>query len=570
MKKYTRKTNRKTRRKNIRRKYSKKMKGGVFSIIDIANWRTIEKMINSQGANLEVISYSSLSGFIFKLNIPPNVNTDFRQFNRTPISSLIFKIAMISKTPIYKIYTNLFKQKFSKKTETRKDFEKEFTMQNDIYYKTLELNGINICPSVIDLSFLDEDEGRKFIDNLANISGSKKDNECIKMLSFLYKNMNKDTQLGVITMEFISDIQYATLNERIFDDDTYAYNNLYALAEIVILFMNFKIINYDSHNGNIFGSVDAQKQPLLIDFGKTIILKDYNDSALKDLYDKFFHNKETFVINTQPNNESDLFIDVSTIIDDIQTRMDDIPTNIDNDDIPIKTDNNNFRNFNKDFSEIANINASYFYDINANNKQEKKTTLEKIIRFIAYMDYLKNCAITNRMLRYPQFISLLKVLYGRNISDSWYNYEFPPDLTTNEQKQAYFDTHYRLNNFNRQNFNILNFNWEMGDTNFEFICSKIEDITKQVKSPIFKGNVRQILGFNPRSKSYYPTEKNFNSLISPIKPIPMSSLNTPEDKPRKKTTIKRSPSDPNIQNTDEEALVFKRSASDNRDFNIYE
>ena len=74
------------------------------------------------------ISFSSLSGFIFKLNVTHTEdNIYFRDFeSKKPVYTIILKIAIISSTPIYSTYTNIYGNKFQKKTETIDDFTKEY------------------------------------------------------------------------------------------------------------------------------------------------------------------------------------------------------------------------------------------------------------------------------------------------------------------------------------------------------------------------------------------------------------------------------------------------------------
>ena len=60
-------------------------------------------MICVQGAKLSVISYSSIAGFIFRLDVPKiPANSEFNTLNESgtafnkPIYSLVFKIAILS------------------------------------------------------------------------------------------------------------------------------------------------------------------------------------------------------------------------------------------------------------------------------------------------------------------------------------------------------------------------------------------------------------------------------------------------------------------------------------------
>jgi hypothetical protein len=62
----------------------------------ISSWDAVNNMIHTKGAILSKISFSSLTGFIFKLTIPPESNYEFTEMNGTAILSVVFKIVVIS------------------------------------------------------------------------------------------------------------------------------------------------------------------------------------------------------------------------------------------------------------------------------------------------------------------------------------------------------------------------------------------------------------------------------------------------------------------------------------------
>jgi hypothetical protein len=512
---------------------NKKMKGGVFKTRDeVSILDSIIGMIKSKGATLTAISYSSLSGFIFKLDVEHRKeNIYFSDFEKRPVYSIIFKIALISETPIYKIYKNIHKQRYQKKSETKSDYENEYAIQKEIYIHTLDLNRINICPSVIDLLFLKNNDILHFLQNLEKIGGEKGD-ESIKMLSFLYRNVTNekgyvipDLELGIILMEFVDEKEYDILSEiRI--PETRKYNCLYALAEIAVLFMNLKIINYDSHSGNIFGSKNKNKQPLMIDFGRTVNFEKDSYHELKPLYDLYNKLYDTQNLNIKP------FSTMNVENNDIDTET--IPTIImnDDDDVIMTEEQPTIVSsyFQRNFDEIKDVKSSDFHNIDEANKDNMKTNLEKIIRFISYIDYAKTCSIGDKIRKYPQIIPLLDNLY--NMKRPWYDYEIPNNLS-DDQKREYI-ANYSITNFDKNRFNILNFDWKMKDQDFQTICSRIKEITQPLRSPLFKKTSKEIRG-NPKALEFYP-EKPPRSPFSPVK---MSSLDTPESE-KKKKTLKRS------------------------------
>ena len=541
MKKYTRKNS----RKKIHKKIHKKMKGGFFKTRDdLTIYQCITNMIKSNGAKLTMISFSSLSGFIFKLNVTHTEdNIYFRDFeSKKPVYTIILKIAIISSTPIYSTYTNIYGNKFQKKTETIDDFTKEYETQNNIYFKTLEMNRVNICPSVMGLLFLKNNEKKHFFSNVAPICGEI-DEECFNMVSFLYNNsLNKDNkigEIGIILMEFVDEQKYMLLN-NISNPVIKKYNILYTLAEMVVLFIYLKLINFDSHGYNIFGNIEMNRQSLMIDFGRILDFKKNNENKYNPEFNKFlnFYNKlyDQYMNNTP-------FSQINNAVN-YETNTPTLPTVIDTGNLNV-VENNNVINifFQRDFDEIKDIEAKFFYNVNKKNKIKVKLMLEKIIRFISYVDYAKSCSISNKIKKYPQIGMLLNGLY--NNMGPWYNYDIPYGLNDDAAKKYIAENNVdSIDNFDRDRFNILNFDWVMSEPNFEEICSIIRRITEPVKSPIFKNVTR-----------------NITKEETPLSPIHKMGLlfNTPENE--KKSKIKRSSSDSNLQS--DRAPDFKRSLSEN-------
>ena len=88
-----------TRKHNTRRK----IKGGLKQKNpDLTSWQCVYKMISNPGARLSKIAFSSLKGFIFRLDVPPSPeNSEFLGLNDAgtdftkPIYSLIFECEFI-------------------------------------------------------------------------------------------------------------------------------------------------------------------------------------------------------------------------------------------------------------------------------------------------------------------------------------------------------------------------------------------------------------------------------------------------------------------------------------------
>lgn len=475
----------------------KKIKGGVFKIDDnITAWDAINKMMDVEGAKLQDISYSSLSGFIFKLDIPHHNTPEFITSNEithgkliynTPVYSLILKLAIIGDSGekrIFSKYTNINNHIFDKQSEFSKDYENEYNVQNSIYFNTLYPNGTNICPGVIDIKILKffERNGyidiKNFLDKLKKITveGNKGD-ECRKMIDY-FKNVKfrKDISLGIITMEFVDDQKYKLLKElrnevTKMNKDVSIYENvcLYALAELIVLFIKLKIINYDCHAGNIFGNI-SQGRPLLIDFGRTanlLKLLEENNSSFIEKYNDFF----TYTNNSSNSNNDESDADSETLIDEF----------------PL--DGGNFDKYRADFDNIKDIQVSDFYDIHE-NKEELKQKIENIIQFIACVDYTKNCINVQHILERPQMFILLNALY--HTKSDWYQYPSDWKKYNDNKKRQYIIDNLKLDKkIDKNSFKILDFDWKMDENKFEFICEKIKELTYDTNN-IFRKTIRPI------------------------------------------------------------------------------
>lgn len=139
------------------------MKGGLKQAnTEISSWQAVWSMINIPGAQIEIISYTSLSGIIFRLDIPQDTHLDLIQFyglNNSkdgfdkPVYSLVFKFLLISSS-LYMSELNIGETKITKKTESLYDCIKEAYTQQKIYAHTIFPAGYPITVSVVDFSFL--------------------------------------------------------------------------------------------------------------------------------------------------------------------------------------------------------------------------------------------------------------------------------------------------------------------------------------------------------------------------------------------------------------------------------
>ena len=358
-----------------------KIKGGLRQKnTNITSFQAVMNMINLQGAQLSHIAYKSLSGFIFKLDIPHNptgseffgLNEKSHAFN-VPIYSLIIKFAIISdvKERLRDLFMVDEAKRYEKRKETLEDFQKECEIQQQVYLKTVIPSGNPVCLAVVDFSHFDSVSTPIFLEKLLKLART---NKARNMLAYLHDNVKNHRRLGMITME-LADGYYEIAN--VTNRDELAEKMMYSISQLFISFTKLKIMNYDSHMGNILTKPNSAKT-FHIDFGRTI---NFNDGKrrLEDAFPKL-GNKIIMDYNSISGND-----------------------------------------YETEFRAIMEIDI---VDLYAGGRTDEIVVIERmhrIIKFLAYVDYVVNMSYFSMTgFERPQMIEMLKIIYGRgNMSDIW-------------------------------------------------------------------------------------------------------------------------------------------------------
>ena len=375
-------------------KTKKHLVGGIKQKnLTLTSWQAVYKMICVPHATLTAISYSSVEGFIFKLDIPHderyiefyglnNNGTDFDE----PIYSLIFKIAILSDKKNDKLHNPLVVTKdngssdriYKDMSDINKFSYEAYTQQN-IYNTTVYPVGKPITIGVLDFSYFDSNSTQKLLRKLNTLK--KMNNNVYAMLKYLNTYVRGDRFLGLITMDLVND-KFKKLYEvedeihmnsgeiNIINSD---YN--YAIAQIIILFTKVNIINYDCHSGNILASKKKPKsenetRSLLIDFGRILNL---NGKRYKKIESKIRRHYNTL---------------------------------------------NGSETYDRDKEELISLSFTDLYsaDVDADNSENDKIieNMHKIINFIAFIDYIKKKMYYPYTTRdNPQMQGILNYLYGK-------------------------------------------------------------------------------------------------------------------------------------------------------------
>ena len=358
-----------------------KIKGGLRQKnTSISSFQAVMNMIELPGAELSHIAYKSLSGFIFKLDIPHNPdNSEFFGLNEkshafnVPIYSLIIKFAILS--DVKEHLPDLFMvddgKRYEKRKETLEDFQKECEIQQQVYLKTVIPSGNPVCLAVVDFSHFDSASAPFFLEKIFKLART---NKARNMLLYLFNNVKNHRRLGMITMELADG--YSEI-ANVTDRDELAEKMMYSISQLFISFTKLKIMNYDSHMGNILTKPNSAKT-FHIDFGRTI---DFNDGKRR-LEDAF------------PELGNEIIRDYNSI---------------------------SGTDYETEFRAIMGIDLTDLYVSGRTNEIIVIERMQRIIKFLAYVDHVVNMSYFNMTgFERPQMNEMLKIIYGRgNMSDVW-------------------------------------------------------------------------------------------------------------------------------------------------------
>jgi hypothetical protein len=176
--------------------------------------------------NIECISFKSLYGFVFKIelvkliigqtngkNIYKKSYYNIKNLHNKPNSEekenspthIIIKLVVVenenesNEQPLTDFHNPIDGKKYKKKSNTLNGFNEEVENQNNIYSNTLGQNCIAICPKIFHYKLFDTTTAIQFLDFFdKNVS----DDTSTNLMSYLKDNV-KDKQLGLIAMEYV-------------------------------------------------------------------------------------------------------------------------------------------------------------------------------------------------------------------------------------------------------------------------------------------------------------------------------------------------------------------------------
>ena len=382
-----------------KRSAKRKLKGGLRQKDpSLTSWQAVYKMTCVPGARLSKISFSSLKGFIFRLDVPHDpANSEFFGLNAAgtalnePVYSLIFKFAIISidveslpplvvpgdkddngNDPRYEDSNGRIVRGRPKQTEDLDGFKTEANIQQAIYTGTLWPQGKPITISVVDFSYFNKAASDALLTQLLRMPGSQ---TVQIMLEYMRNNITATRQLGMITMELVNS-EFIEL-WSVENPSAFAADCKYALAQILVLFTKLKVMNYDCHAGNVLASRNPpigglEERSVLIDFGRTLNFNSANP----------FPSDKTEIVK--------------------------------------KYERVSGQKFNKTLADAISIDFTDLYVSGRTTEDDVIDRMELIVKFMACIDYATNTTYFDMThMNRPQLKTFLQYLYGPSFSEDW-------------------------------------------------------------------------------------------------------------------------------------------------------
>jgi hypothetical protein len=246
-------------------------------------------MIVAPSAELNLLTYSSLKGFMITLNVKPRDSSYYGGIQgRRKVTSFLLKFAVI--TP--RDNTGLPPYKgVRKSSESQDSFFEEAKLQQYVWVSSVLGNKPEICPPIANFAIFSIDASLELIKTIRGHHRASP--EVIEIMSYFKTLLDTipSVQLGLIVMPMIPARTLTQEIQKIKGTATFSRNNKTAYikecydclaAQVVRLFIEIGVIHFDLHNSNsLIRDVGGSRESIIIDFGRASnILKQSDDDYL--------------------------------------------------------------------------------------------------------------------------------------------------------------------------------------------------------------------------------------------------------------------------------------------------
>jgi len=244
--------------------------GAILQDSSITRCQAIVNMISEPSSILSLLTYTSLKGFIYKLDVV-NINKAlfryFRYLREPIIQDYLIKLVIIRKDNDDDLPKFRGRGKLS---ESMDSFINEAKIQNRIWELSTLSSTPNFTPSVIDLSLFEQDVGDNFLRLLkTKVAVGSRDEEVIDYLIGVIQD--PANRLGMLVMPFLHNS--VTFNDFILSNQAnpglLTDMSINCLSKVVGLYLFNGLLHYDLHMDNILiKNRDGVNIPYVIDFGR--------------------------------------------------------------------------------------------------------------------------------------------------------------------------------------------------------------------------------------------------------------------------------------------------------------
>jgi hypothetical protein len=290
------------------------MKGGLKKKnVEKLLFQPIYDMIMHPDTHFSVFIVSSLKGFMISMQVTQEAS---EYFNRNsggnftiPVTSFLLKFAIVTTNDETLPPFSINGKNYPKSSEPKEDFYQEAILQQKLWLKSIGAGKIEVCPSVIGLAFL-KNPTRFF--SLIKSKLNEPPDKFLVLEQYLFNQLKTDPswEIGIIVQSLVEN---SSQIGRFIDDPhkTRDQKNealIYAGAQLIRLFISYKVIHFDCHLGNILVvEKDENIKCFIIDFGLVCVLrgdlKMKNENLVPDIENKWisFSNQLFPNVMSPPN-----------------------------------------------------------------------------------------------------------------------------------------------------------------------------------------------------------------------------------------------------------------------------
>jgi hypothetical protein len=272
-------------------------------------FQPVYDMIMAQGTTFKVLTVDSLKGYLIIMFVEGENYEYFTHNDRftridVPVRQYILKFAITDDDDEHGLDPFVFNgDSHGKESDRQQDFFLEAKLQSTLWWHSVSSGRFPVCPSVANISFF-SDDAANLLDVIASkpYGGTSRESQKLQSVrDYLVEQLGKrkNRSVGMITQNLLqSGSTPARKIADVLDDKTISEPDkrnlvIFAAAQVLRLYLNYRVIHCDLHLGNILVAGNAC---YIIDFGRVFnfLSEDYYSPA-KGIYPPMHQAPRTLV-----------------------------------------------------------------------------------------------------------------------------------------------------------------------------------------------------------------------------------------------------------------------------------